>query len=160
MQKKYDDVVSIRQLHILSRACPQIGLPRTSAGASLSDWKDEHICTRTAFFCRLRENRGLKSRWLVEGLHCSGRCVGAETGVVMLMFLNHVLAEIAAPRRAKGGELSHDDVRAAIMRGAVERARPKLMTVVAIMAGLLPILWSSGTGSEIMQRIAVGDAIL
>ena len=43
----------------------------------------------------------------------------------------------------------------AIMRGAVERVRPKMMTVVAIMAGLLPIMWSTGTGSEVMQRIAV-----
>ena len=41
------------------------------------------------------------------------------------------------------------------MQGAVERVRPKMMTVVAIMAGLLPIMWSTGTGSEIMQRIAV-----
>ena len=41
------------------------------------------------------------------------------------------------------------------MLGAVERVRPKMMTVVAIMAGLLPILWSTGTGSEVMQRIAV-----
>ena len=41
------------------------------------------------------------------------------------------------------------------MIGAVERVRPKMMTVVAIMAGLLPILWSTGTGSEVMQRIAV-----
>ena len=41
------------------------------------------------------------------------------------------------------------------MVGAVERVRPKMMTVVAIMAGLLPILWSTGTGSEVMQRIAV-----
>ena len=41
------------------------------------------------------------------------------------------------------------------MVGAVERVRPKMMTVVAIMAGLLPIMWSTGTGSEIMQRIAV-----
>jgi Cu(I)/Ag(I) efflux system membrane protein CusA/SilA len=40
------------------------------------------------------------------------------------------------------------------MHGAVERVRPKMMTVVAIMAGLLPILWSSGTGSEVMRRIA------
>jgi len=43
----------------------------------------------------------------------------------------------------------------AIMIGAVERVRPKMMTVVAIMAGLVPILWSTGTGSEVMQRIAV-----
>jgi copper/silver efflux system protein len=48
-----------------------------------------------------------------------------------------------------------DDLRAAIMEGAVERVRPKMMTVVAIMAGLFPILWSHGTGSEVMQRIAV-----
>ena len=41
------------------------------------------------------------------------------------------------------------------MEGAVERVRPKMMTVVAIMAGLLPILWNTGTGSEVMQRIAV-----
>ena len=51
--------------------------------------------------------------------------------------------------------LSRDDLYAAIMEGAVERVRPKMMTVVAIMAGLLPILWSHGTGSEVMQRIAV-----
>jgi Cu(I)/Ag(I) efflux system membrane protein CusA/SilA len=47
------------------------------------------------------------------------------------------------------------DLREAIMLGAVERERPKMMTVVAIMAGLLPIMWSVGTGSEVMQRIAV-----
>ena len=41
-----------------------------------------------------------------------------------------------------------------MIQGAVERVRPKMMTVVAIMAGLLPIMWSSGTGSEVMQRIA------
>jgi Cu(I)/Ag(I) efflux system membrane protein CusA/SilA len=47
------------------------------------------------------------------------------------------------------------DLRAAIMAGAVERVRPKMMTVLAIMAGLLPIMWSHGTGAEVMQRIAV-----
>ncbi|HEX9412682.1 MAG TPA: efflux RND transporter permease subunit, partial [Ktedonobacterales bacterium] len=47
------------------------------------------------------------------------------------------------------------DLHAAIIESAVERVRPKMMTVVAIMAGLLPILWSHGTGSEVMQRIAV-----
>jgi len=49
---------------------------------------------------------------------------------------------------------SREDLYDAIMHGAVERVRPKMMTVVAIMAGLLPILWSSGTGSEVMRRIA------
>ena len=48
-----------------------------------------------------------------------------------------------------------DDLYDAIMEGAVERVRPKMMTVAAIMAGLLPILWSHGAGAEVMQRIAV-----
>ena len=47
-----------------------------------------------------------------------------------------------------------DDLRQAVMEGAVMRVRPKMMTVVAIMAGLLPIMWSTGTGSEVMRRIA------
>ena len=59
----------------------------------------------------------------------------------------------SAPARA--APLTRDDLYDAIMDGAVERVRPKMMTVVAIMAGLLPIMWSTGTGSEVMQRIAV-----
>jgi Cu(I)/Ag(I) efflux system membrane protein CusA/SilA len=81
--------------------------------------------------------------------------VAAETGVVMLIYLDHALAELKAKREAEGRPFTRDDLHAAIMAGAVERVRPKMMTVVAIMAGLLPIMWSSGTGSEVMQRIAV-----
>jgi copper/silver efflux system protein len=81
--------------------------------------------------------------------------VAAETGVVMLIYLNHALAGIKARCDAEGRELTRRDLYDAIMEGAVERVRPKMMTVVAIMAGLLPIMWSTGTGSEIMQRIAV-----
>jgi len=81
--------------------------------------------------------------------------VAAETGVVMLIYLDHALAEIAARRADEGRALTRDDLYQAIVSGAVERVRPKMMTVVAITAGLLPILWSTGTGSEIMQRIAV-----
>ena len=81
--------------------------------------------------------------------------VAAETGVVMLIYLNQALAEIRQRRADEGRTLSRTDLREAIMEGAVERVRPKMMTVVAIMAGLLPIMWSTGTGSEIMQRIAV-----
>ncbi len=81
--------------------------------------------------------------------------VAAETGVVMLIYLNHALDEIKARRLAAGQPLTRQDIADAIMQGAVDRVRPKLMTVVAIMAGLLPIMWSTGTGSEIMQRIAV-----
>ena len=81
--------------------------------------------------------------------------VAAETGVVMLIYLDHALAEVRASRAAENRALTRQDLHAAIMVGAVERVRPKMMTVVAIMAGLLPIMWSTGTGSEIMQRIAV-----
>jgi Cu(I)/Ag(I) efflux system membrane protein CusA/SilA len=81
--------------------------------------------------------------------------VAAETGVVMLIYLNHALAETSARRKAEGRTVTRVDLYDAIMEGAVERVRPKMMTVVAIMAGLLPIMWSTGTGSEIMQRIAV-----
>jgi len=80
--------------------------------------------------------------------------VAAETGVVMLIYLDHALEEMAARRHAQGRTLDADDLQAAIVEGAVERVRPKMMTVVAIMAGLLPIMWSSGTGSEVMRRIA------
>jgi Cu(I)/Ag(I) efflux system membrane protein CusA/SilA len=81
--------------------------------------------------------------------------VAAETGVVMLIYLNQAYAEVQARCAAEGRALTRVDLYDAIMEGAVERVRPKMMTVVAIMAGLLPIMWSTGTGSEIMQRIAV-----
>jgi Cu(I)/Ag(I) efflux system membrane protein CusA/SilA len=81
--------------------------------------------------------------------------VAAETGVVMLIYLDQALTELRAERAAQRLPFTGDDLHDAIMRGAVERVRPKMMTVVAIMAGLLPIMWSTGTGSEVMQRIAV-----
>ena len=80
--------------------------------------------------------------------------VAAETGVVMLIYLDHAWEEIQARRRSENKEPSVADLYEAIMEGAVERVRPKMMTVVAIMAGLLPILWGTGTGSEVMSRIA------
>ncbi len=80
--------------------------------------------------------------------------VAAETGVVMLIYLEKAWQEVQARCTEAGREPLAQDLYAAIMEGAVERVRPKMMTVVAIMAGLLPILWSSGTGSEVMRRIA------
>ena len=80
--------------------------------------------------------------------------VAAETGVVMLIYLDHAWEAIRTQRAAEGGKPTLADLYAAIMEGAVERVRPKMMTVVAIMAGLLPIMWGSGTGSEVMRRIA------
>ncbi|MBN8451335.1 MAG: efflux RND transporter permease subunit [Candidatus Accumulibacter sp.] len=80
--------------------------------------------------------------------------VAAETGVIMLIYLDHAWEAVQAKCRAAGRAPNVDDLYAAIMEGAVERVRPKMMTVVAIMAGLLPIMWGTGTGSEVMSRIA------
>ena len=76
--------------------------------------------------------------------------VAAETGVIMLIYLDQ-----AYHARESRGELrTRDDVDAAVEHGAVERVRPKMMTVVAIMAGLIPILWSQGVGADVLKRIA------
>jgi Cu(I)/Ag(I) efflux system membrane protein CusA/SilA len=72
----------------------------------------------------------------------------------MLIYLNKALGEHRARCEAEGRELTVADLREAIIEGAVLRVRPKMMTVVAIMAGLLPIMWGHGTGSEVMRRIA------
>ena len=80
--------------------------------------------------------------------------VAAETGVIMLIYLDQAYSAIRREREESGQPVGADDLYAAVIEGAVERVRPKMMTVTAIMAGLLPILWSSGTGSEVMRRIA------
>ena len=74
----------------------------------------------------------------------------AETGVVMLLYLN--LAHARA--QAEGRLRTFGELREAIVEGAAKRIRPKLMTVLAMMIGLVPILWSSGTGADVMKRIA------
>jgi Cu(I)/Ag(I) efflux system membrane protein CusA/SilA len=76
--------------------------------------------------------------------------VAAETGVIMLLYLDQAHAE----RKRAGTLLSRRDVDDAVEYGAVERVRPKLMTVTAIIAGLLPILWAHGPGADVMKRIA------
>ncbi|HEX5056647.1 MAG TPA: CusA/CzcA family heavy metal efflux RND transporter [Gammaproteobacteria bacterium] len=76
--------------------------------------------------------------------------VAAEFGVVMLVYLNNAVRQ----RREAGQLNSAEDLRAAIMEGAVQRVRPKAMTVAVILAGLLPIMLGGGTGSEVMRRIA------
>jgi Cu(I)/Ag(I) efflux system membrane protein CusA/SilA len=80
--------------------------------------------------------------------------VAAETGVVMLIYLDHAWTAVQQKSVATGRRAGAAELYAAVMEGAVERVRPKMMTVVAIMAGLLPIMWGSGTGSEVMRRIA------
>jgi Cu(I)/Ag(I) efflux system membrane protein CusA/SilA len=76
--------------------------------------------------------------------------VAAETGVVMLIYLDHAWRGRIAAGERPSLRLLYD----AVMEGAVERVRPKMMTVTAIMAGLLPILWGNGTGASVMKRIA------
>jgi Cu(I)/Ag(I) efflux system membrane protein CusA/SilA len=75
--------------------------------------------------------------------------VAAETGVIMLIYLDH-----AWDARKEAGRVTVRDLYEAIVEGAVERVRPKMMTVTAIIAGLLPILWGGGTGASVMKRIA------
>ena len=75
--------------------------------------------------------------------------VSAEFGVIMLLYLKHAWDE-----RVAQGKTSNEDLLDAIREGAVLRVRPKAMTVAVILAGLFPIMWGSGTGSEVMQRIA------
>ena len=80
--------------------------------------------------------------------------VAAETGVVMLIYLDQAWQAAKQESALAGRRPNTEDLYAAVMEGAVERVRPKMMTVVAIMAGLLPIMWGTGTGSEVMSRIA------
>ncbi len=80
--------------------------------------------------------------------------VAAETGVIMLIYLDHAWLAVQEKCALEGRRPLAADLYGAIMEGAVERVRPKMMTVTAIMAGLLPILWGTGTGSEVMSRIA------
>ncbi|MSQ91821.1 MAG: efflux RND transporter permease subunit [Gammaproteobacteria bacterium] len=80
--------------------------------------------------------------------------VATETGVVMLLYLNQAWARRVAAAADGGRALAEADVRESITEGALLRLRPKLMTVLTIMFGLLPIMWGSGTGSEVMRRIA------
>ena len=75
--------------------------------------------------------------------------VSAEFGVIMLLYLKNAWNE-----RLAAGKTGTDDLLDAIREGAVLRVRPKAMTVAVILAGLFPIMWGSGTGSEVMQRIA------
>jgi Cu(I)/Ag(I) efflux system membrane protein CusA/SilA len=76
--------------------------------------------------------------------------VAAETGVIMLIYLDHAYRA----REVAGTLQSLADIDAAVEHGAVERVRPKMMTVIAIMAGLIPILWSQGVGADVLKRIA------
>src|ERR1017187_5282553 len=76
--------------------------------------------------------------------------IAVETGVVMVVYLPELLDK----RIATGVPLKHEDIEAAAIEGAVKRLRPKLMTVTAVLASLIPILWETGIGSDVMKPIA------
>jgi Cu(I)/Ag(I) efflux system membrane protein CusA/SilA len=80
--------------------------------------------------------------------------VAAEIGVVILIYIDQALKARTVQRQAAGEKLTRDDLRDAIVEGALMRVRPIMMTVAAVIGGLLPIMWGSGTGSEVMRRIA------
>jgi len=80
--------------------------------------------------------------------------VAAETGVVMVMYLEHAWADRRARAVAEARQPTRKELREAIVEGALLRLRPKLMTVITIIVGLLPIMWGSGTGAGVMRRIA------
>ncbi|MGL5290434.1 MAG: efflux RND transporter permease subunit, partial [Vibrionaceae bacterium] len=76
--------------------------------------------------------------------------VATEFGVIMLVYLNNVIAQ----RQADGQFNDQEDLKQALIEGAVMRIRPKAMTVATIFFGLLPIMWGSGSGNDVMQKIA------
>ena len=80
--------------------------------------------------------------------------VSIEIGVIMLVYLNQALQEQIKAAEERGEELTIVDIQQAVKSGALKRIRPIVMTVMAIIAGLLPIMLGSGTGSEVMRRIA------
>ena len=80
--------------------------------------------------------------------------VAAETGVVMLVYLDQALKDRREAAATEGRPVTVQELSDAVIEGALSRVRPKIMTVTAIIAGLLPIMWGTGTGSEIMRRIA------
>lgn len=106
-------------------------------GLWLMDWMDFNMSTATA----------------VGFIALAG--VAAETGVIMLIYLDQAYSEMKRKCERRRKRMTVTELHGAIVEGAVDRVRPKMMTVAAIMAGLMPILWNTGTGSEVMQRIAV-----
>ena len=80
--------------------------------------------------------------------------VAVEIGVVMLVYLNQAIRQHMKTAEAEGRPMTADNVKQAVIEGAVLRVRPIMMTVAAIIAGLLPIMFGGGTGSEVMRRIA------
>jgi Cu(I)/Ag(I) efflux system membrane protein CusA/SilA len=80
--------------------------------------------------------------------------IAAESGMVMLEFLDQALKDVTAKREASGSKVTVEDLYEAVVQGAVYRIRPVMMTIAGSVLGLLPVMFSSGTGSEVIRRIS------
>ena len=81
--------------------------------------------------------------------------VAVETGVLMIVYLNESIQKLTQSKGNTPDKIQNDDIKDAVFEGAVLRVRPKLMTVMADMVGLLPILLATGTGSDVMKPITI-----
>ncbi|MBB6271789.1 Cu(I)/Ag(I) efflux system membrane protein CusA/SilA [Pedobacter cryoconitis] len=81
--------------------------------------------------------------------------IAVETGIVMVIYLNDAMAQLVALKGNSNETITREDLRIYVMNGAIKRLRPKLMTVSVALFGLVPVLWSTGTGSDVMQPIVL-----
>ncbi|WP_114940174.1 efflux RND transporter permease subunit [Mucilaginibacter endophyticus] len=81
--------------------------------------------------------------------------IAVETGIVMVIYLNDAMQQLIALKGNSKASISREDLRVYVMNGAVKRLRPKLMTVCVALFGLVPVLWASGTGSDVMLPIVL-----
>jgi Cu(I)/Ag(I) efflux system membrane protein CusA/SilA len=81
--------------------------------------------------------------------------IAVETGIVMVIYLNDAMQQLVAAKGNSSETISKEDLRLYVMNGAVKRLRPKLMTVCVALFGLVPVLWASGTGSDVMRPIVL-----
>ena len=81
--------------------------------------------------------------------------IAVETGVVMVIYLNDAMQQLVALKGNSSDTITKDDLREYVINGAAKRLRPKLMTVCVALFGLVPVLWSTGVGSDVMQPIVL-----
>lgn len=81
--------------------------------------------------------------------------IAVETGIVMVIYLNDAMQQLVTLKNNSGETITKEDLRNAVMNGAVKRLRPKLMTVCVALFGLVPVLWATGTGSDVMLPIVL-----
>ncbi|MBU1820532.1 MAG: efflux RND transporter permease subunit, partial [Bacteroidetes bacterium] len=81
--------------------------------------------------------------------------IAVETGIVMVIYLNDAMQQLIALKGNSSETITKDDLREYVIRGAAKRLRPKLMTVCVSLFGLIPVLWATGVGTDVMQPIVL-----